>query len=49
MDRQSILSEIARLEAQKAREPHMTSGLNDQITRLCDKLKQPAFSQRKVV
>lgn len=49
MDRQAILSEINRLEAQKGREPHAAVYLNEQITKLCDKLRQPSYSPRKVV
>ena len=49
MDRQAILAEIARLEAQKAANPGMAKAFNDEITLLCDKLKRPAYSPRKVV
>lgn len=50
MDKQAILSEISRLEAHKAREPHLTAYLNEEITQLCDKLKRAsAYVPRKVV
>lgn len=49
MDRQAILAEIKRLEAQKEREPHIAGYLNEQITLLCDKLRQPGFQPRRVV
>lgn len=49
MDREATLAEIKRLEAQKAREPQSSVYLNEEITRLCDQLRQPSFSPRKVV
>jgi hypothetical protein len=50
MNREAILAEIRQLEAQKRSNPQFAHGLNDQITKLCDRLKGAQdFEPRKVV
>lgn len=49
MDRQEILAEINRLERQKKSQPELSPYLNEEITKLCDKLRQPGFQPRRVV
>ncbi len=49
MDKQAILAEIRRLEAQKAANPSMVAAFNEEISQLCNKLKRPAYTPRKVV
>lgn len=50
MNRAAILAEIKRLEATKAENPMLAKGINDEITKLCDRLKGlKKFERRKVV
>lgn len=50
MNRAAILAEIRRLESERAQHPGMEKHFNDQITKLCDRLKGVnAWEPRKVV